>query len=411
MANVTVTARSGRASSAAAVDPQGNYRLEGAPSGTVSVSATVQPRDFGGRRTSGSQTVEVAAGSSQQVNIDFRGDIVVRGRVLRNGKPLPGASVSFFPRKSGSQSSASVSTDEQGMYSVSGLEEGEYNVGVTDMQRFSPYTTTYTVRGSATYDIDFKAASVRGRVIDAGTNEALDNATIQFRSAATGIDMRGGRTAMTDSNGVFSLDFVNPGPYVISASREGFGNSVQELTITESGREDLELRLSRNDGVVLTIVDARDGRSLSGQVIVFDAQGRQVYDSRGNFRFGDAAKEMRLPLAPGAYSATIFVPDYAPRHMSITSPSSPSIAVTPGGTILVRSQHNTRRRMRLVDASGMAYPRFMTTPFTRELPPGTLPIEHVAPGSYTLVLLNDDETPAGTQPVTIREGETVTVDL
>jgi hypothetical protein len=29
--------------------------------------------------------------------------------------------------------------DEQGNYTVSGLEEGEYNVSVVDMQRFSPY--------------------------------------------------------------------------------------------------------------------------------------------------------------------------------------------------------------------------------------------------------------------------------
>lgn len=411
MANVTVNARSGRASSSAAVDPQGNFRLEGAPVGTVSVSATVQPRDFAGRRTSGTQTVEITAGSSQQMNIDFRGDVVVRGRVLRNGRPMPGASVSFFPRKSGSQSSASVSSDEQGTYSVFGLEEGEYSVTVTDMQRFSPYSTTYHVRGSATYDIEFKAAAVRGRVIDAASNEPLGNAAIQFRSAATGTEMRGGRTALTDSNGVFSMDFVNPGAYIITASREGFGNSVQELTITESGRDDLELRLSRNDGIVLTIVDARDRRPLSGYVTVFDMQGRQVYDSRGNFRFGDSAKEMRLPLSPGSYSATIFVPDYAARHMNLTSPSTPTVFVSPGGTIIVRSKHNTRRRMRLVDATGMAYPRFTTTPSSRDLPPGAVTIDHVAPGSYTLVLLNDDESVAGTQPVSVREGETVTVDL
>jgi hypothetical protein len=120
---------------------------------------------------------------------------------------------------------------------------------------------------------------------------------------------------------------------------------------------------------------------------------------------------MRLPLSPGSYSATIFVSDYAPRHVNLTSPSTPTVDVTPGGTILVRSKHNTRRRMRLVDAAGMAYPRYMGTPFTRDLPPGTVTIDRVAPGSYTLVLLNDDESVAGTQPVSVREGETVTVDL
>ena len=415
LANVMVTARGGRASSSASVDPQGNYRLEGAPTGTVAVSATVQPRNFTTRRSSATQTVEVAAGASQQVNIDFRGDVVIKGRIIRNGRPLPGASVSFWPRKSGSGSSAAVTADEQGTYSVTGLEEGEYSVSVTDVQRFSPYSTTYTVRGSSTFDIDFKAANVRGRVIDAETNDPIENASVQFRASSTGApsDMRGLRTSMTDANGVFTVDFVNPGTYVITASREGFGNSVQETTFTDAGRDDLELRLTRNDGVALSIVDARDNRSLYGQVVVFDMQGRQVYDTRGTFRFGgDAPQQIRLPLAPGAYTATITVPDYAPAYVNITSPSTPVVRVSPGGTIVVRSKHSVRRSMRLVDASGMPYPRIAAgVPMTRDLPPGTVTIQHVTPGSYTLILLNDDETVASTVPVTVREAEAVTVDL
>jgi protocatechuate 3,4-dioxygenase beta subunit/uncharacterized GH25 family protein len=411
MANVSVTARGGRTSSSAAVDPAGNYRIDGAPTGTVSVSASVQPRDFAGRRTSGTQTVEVAAGGSQQVNIDFRGDVVVRGRVTRNGKVLASANISFYPRKSGAQSSASVSTDDQGQYTVSGLEEGEYNVAVMDVQRFSPYNTTYNVRGSATFDIDYKAASVRGRVLDGATNEPVDNATVQFRASTPGGEMRGMRTALTDSNGVFTVDFVNPGSYIITASRDGFGNTTQDVLLTDAGRDDLELKLSRNDGVKMSIVDARDGRALSGQVLVFDGQGRVVYDSQGAMRFGDAAKEMRLPLAPGSYTATVMAFNYAPIHVTLSSPSSPTVSLTPGGTILVRSKHNERRRMRLLDSRGVPYPRFGAMPMPRDLPPGTATLERIAPGAYTLVLLNDDDSPAATQPVSVREGETATVDL
>ncbi|HVE72349.1 MAG TPA: carboxypeptidase regulatory-like domain-containing protein [Thermoanaerobaculia bacterium] len=411
MANVMVSARSGRAASSAAVDPQGNFRIEGAPTGTVSVSATLQPRDFAGRRTSGTQTVEVSPGSSQQVSIDFRGDVVIRGRIIRNGKPLGSASIGFYPRKSGSQASANATADEQGNYSVSGLEEGEYNVNVTDVQRFSPYNTTYTVRGSSTFDIDFKAASLRGRVVDAATNEPVDSATIQFRSSATGTDFRGIRTALTDSAGVFSIDYVHPGPYQITASRDGYGNATQDITINDAGNDNLELKVSRNDGVKISIVDFRDNRQLSAQVIVFDMQGRIAHDTRGIMRFGESARETRLPLAPGSYTATVFVPEYAPRHITLQSPSNPTISVSPGGTIIVRSRHNVRRRMRLIDASGMVYPRWSMTPATRDLPPGTATLEHIAPGSYKLVLLNDDDSIGASQTVNVREGETVTTDL
>ena len=414
LSSVTVTARGSRGTASAPADPQGNFRIEGVPSGTVSVSASVQPRDFANRRTSSTQTVEMAAGGSQQVNIDFRGDVLIRGRVTRNGKPLGGANVSFFPRKSNAQASVSTSADEQGMYSASGLDEGEYNVMVSDIQRYSTYNTTYNVRGSATFDIEFKAGSVRGRVIDAGTNEPVENANVQFRSTGSAPqDMRGMRTAATDSNGVFTLDFVHAGAYVITASRDGYGNATLETTISDSGRDDLELKISRNEGVRMTVVDLRDGRPLNAQVVVFDMQGRQIFDTRANFRFGDSStREVRLPLSPGSYTATVWVSDYAPQHISLSSPSTPRIAVTPGGTIVVRSKHNERRRMRLIDANGVAYPRFSPAgPATRDLPPGTVPLEHIAPGAYTLVLLNDDETPAATQPVLVREGETVTVEL
>jgi len=411
MANVTVTARNRGTASSAAVDPSGIFRIEGAPTGTVSVSASVQPRDFAGRRTSSTQTVELAAGGSQQVSIDFRGDVVIRGRVLRNGRPLSSANVSFYPRKSGAQSSASVSTDEQGLYTVSGVEEGEYNVSVVDVQRFSPYNTTYTVRGSSTFDIDYKAGSVRGRVIDASTNEAIENATVQFRSSTPGSEMRGTRTSVTDSNGVFTIDFVNPGSYIINASRDGFGNTMQDLVLGESGRDELELELSRNDGVTLTIVDARDGRTINGIAWVYDGQGRLVYDSQSAMRFGDAARELRLPLAPGSYSATVTSFNYAPVQVSIQSPSPAKVALSPGGTIVVRSRHNERRRMRLLDSRGMPYPRFGVAPMPRDLPPGTATLEHIAPGAYTLVLLNDDDSTATMTQVRVREGETVTVEL
>lgn len=411
MANVTVTARNRGTASSAAVDPMGNFRIEGAPTGTVSVSASVQPRDFAGRRNSSTQTVELAAGGSQQVNIDFRGDVVIRGRVTRNGKALGNASVSFYPRKSGAQASASVSTDDQGTYSLSGLEDGEYNVTVVDVQRFSPYSTTYTVRGSSTFDIDYKAASIRGRVIDAGTGEAIENATVQFRSSTPGNEMRGTRTSVTDSTGVFSIDFVNPGSYVITASRDGFGNTMQDIVLGDAGREDLELKLSRNEGVTMSVVDARDGRSISGMVFVYDAQGRLVYDSQSAMRFGDAAKDLRLPLTPGSYTATVFSFNYAPVHVNVQSPSTPRVALSPGGTIIVRSKHNERRRMRLLDSRGLPYPRMGAAPMPRDLPPGTATLERIAPGTYTLVLLNDDESLAASQAVNVREGETVTVDL
>lgn len=412
LSGATVTARSGRSSSSAAVDPSGNFRIEGAPTGTVQVSATTASRSFMERRSSGTQTVEVNAGSAAQVDLEFRTDTSVRGRITRNGTPLGGATVMFQPR-GGSRASASTSADEAGNYTVSGLEAGEYSVLVADSQRFNPYQTTYQVRaGASTFDIDYKIASVRGRVVDAGTNEPLPDVTVNFRPSTSG-EMRFARAAMTDPNGNFSMESVSAGTYTLTASREGYGTEVREETFGDSGRDGLELRLSRNDGVSLHVVDGRDGRQINAFVTVFDAAGRIVYESMG-MRFGssDTTSDTHLPLAPGSYTATLFMTGYAATSVRVTSPSPrQTVSMTPGGTILVQSQHSTVRRMRLLDSAGIPYPRFGSRPTTRDLLPGTVPIENVAPGSYTLQLLNDDESVANTQSVFVREGETTRVSL
>ena len=411
LSGATVTARAGRTTSSGAVDPQGNYRIEGTPIGTVQVSASSASRGLMERRSSGTQTVEVTAGSAQQVNLEFRSDTVVRGRITRNGVPLGGATVMFQPR-GGTRASAGTTADEAGNYIASGLEEGEYMVMVADMQRFNPYQTTYQVRsGASTFDIDYRVASVRGRVIDAGTNEPLADATVSFRPSNSA-EMRIARSAVTDPNGNFMMESVSPGTYTVTASREGYGADVKEEVFGDSGRDGLEFRIARADGVTLKVVDARDGRPITAFVTVFDGAGRVVWPTDSGMRFGPgAAGDLQLSLAPGSYTATVMTPDYATQTVQLTSPSTRTVAMSRGGTILVESKHSTRRRMRLLDASGMGYPRMGSRPPVRDLLPGTMPIEHVAPGSYTLQLLNDDETVADTVQAVVREEETVSVSL
>ncbi|HEX2121831.1 MAG TPA: carboxypeptidase regulatory-like domain-containing protein, partial [Thermoanaerobaculia bacterium] len=357
ISSAAVEARSPEGTTSATVDASGAYRLEGVPAGTVRVSAVVSSRSFTGRKSSPAQTVEVSPGGSHQLDLEFRSDVVIRGRVTRNGRPLPGASVSFSP-KARAQTSGSVTADDQGTYSISGLEEGEYTVSVTDMQRYTSYTTTYELRGSDTFDIEHSANNLRGRVVDVGSGDPLADARVQLRLSSTNASMfRDTRVAATDSAGVFNFDLVPPGNYVITADKDGYGNFVLDLVVGDRTTDNVELKLARNDGVTLKVVDGRDGRAINAFVVVFDMQGRLVHDQRSFFG-NDAASDVRLPLAPGSYRATIGSMGYGTRSVSFTSPSSQTVPLVPGGKIVVRSKHSTRERVRLIDASGTPYPRF-----------------------------------------------------
>jgi protocatechuate 3,4-dioxygenase beta subunit len=406
-----VDARSPTSSARGTVDANGNYRIEGVAAGTVTVRAMAGAGMSGSARQSAPQTVDLAAGGSHQLDIAFRGDIVISGRVLRNGAPIPGASVNFYPRGTSARSSGMSPTDEQGRYSVSGLEEGEYNVTVGD--RMAPYSTTYQVRGTATYDVEYKTAPLRGRVLDVSTNEPLANVAVQLRSTSQSDGYRTGRGAVTDAAGSFVLDSVPPGSYTVTASKDGFGNEIKEVLVGDSAAPELEMHLSHNEDMVLSVVDARDGRAISARASVYDMQGRLVNEPRMMFGGGGEPADVKLSLSPGSYTASISANGYATRNIRFQAPSKQTVQLSPGGTLLVKSKHSARVRVRFIDSMGLPYPRFSNFPPTRELvpSPGTTTMSNMAAGTYTMQLLGENDVVLESKQVVIAEAQTVTEEL
>ncbi len=412
LANTFVTARVGNSLSQTPVDGSGSYRLEGAPVGNVQVSAGV--RGMTGSRSTASQTVTVAAGSSVQVDLAFRSDVVVHGRVTRNGTALSNAQLLFMARGGGSSSTSNATTDAQGNYSLTGLEDGNYIVTVIEMQRLSTYTTNYEVRGSSTFDIDYTTAGMRGRVVDLANNRPLSGANVTVRAIST-VEVFRGRGAVTDENGVFAIDSVPAGSYTVTASLDEYGSDSKEVVVGESSIDNIELRLAQGDGITLKVVDARDGRALRASATLYDAQGRIVQERGGQFIFGvdPAANSLQIPIAPGSYVATVSAQDYAPVHVSVSSPSTRTIALTRGGRIELDSKHSEKRRVQLIDSFNLIYPRMGVVPRRYDLLPRTsTPLERIAPGRYTLQLLGPDELTVVDQvPVIVNEGQTTKIEI
>ena len=412
LAQAQVEAYSGRTSASGTVDANGNYRIEGVAAGTVTVHASSGLSFTGASRRAPSQTVELAAGGSQQVDIAFRGDIVVSGRVMRNGMPVAGGQVSFYPKGNSTRGSGSSAVDSEGRYSVNGLEDGEYTIMVNDSQRGgAPYQTTYQVRGSATHDIDYRTNALRGRVLDRTTNEPLANVNVTLRPTSTAPDTpRFARGGITDATGAFIIDSVTAGSYQATATKEGFGNESKEVYVSDSSTPELDFLLGTNVGVKLTVVDGRDGRPLNARAVAFDTQGRVADETRMIFG-GGGDSSITLNVAPGTYVVTISATGYAPRQLSIQSPSTQNtIALTPGGTVELRSKHNTPMRVRLIDSNGLPYPRYSIMPPSRELLPGTNTLYNIAAGRYTLQLLNG-ETVVEAKQLVVMEGQTVAEEI
>lgn len=406
LSKVTVSARSASGSADATVDAGGNYRIDGAPTGTLRVSASLM-RGIGDIRTTDVKSTDLAAGGSAQLDLVFNADTVIRGHITRNGVPAANSAIQFNPRGGSVQTRASGTTDDNGNYSVTGLSDSNYNVTVIDMQRLSPYSTTYSVQGSGNFDIDIRTTTLRGHVIDRGDSSPIGSARVQLRRKDSQ-SMFANLGAVSDDSGGFVIDGVSAGTYSISADKDGYGNVVKDVSVTDSGAQDVMLDLLRNDGVTLKVVDGRDGRTLSATVTVFDAQNRPVYESP---RFGGGSDSQRIPLSAGQYRASVAANGYAPRTVSFVAPSAQTVALTPGGTLILRSKTAGMHRAVLIDASGSPYLRPFAVDPAFVIQVGETRLQNVAPGQYTLRILGANGAVVSTQTVVIVEGQEIGIDV
>jgi protocatechuate 3,4-dioxygenase beta subunit len=398
---------SGGGNASAAVDSSGNYRIEGAPTGTVRVSARTGQMFGAGSKSTAVKSVQVEGGATVTADLEFKTDTVIRGRVTRNGRPLASAMVAFFPKAGRAQTTASTSTDGSGGYEVTGLDAAQYSVQIVDMDRITPFTTTYEVKGSGTFDIDATGASVHGRVVDSTSGQAVVDAHVEIRGRGTE-GFLAGRGAQTDANGNFSIESVSAGAYAATVEKSGYGSDTKDLNVGNSD-SDLQFSIAASSGVTLNVVDARDQRLLAANVTVVDAQGRQI-DSPF-MRFTNP-QPVKLTLAPGIYKITVSAQGYAPRTMTITAPSEQNVALSPGGSLLVRSKASTMVMARLIDAAGNTYTRgpFAAPMIQLNPTPGTTLVPNIVSGVYTLQVLDGDRVVKSTT-VNIVDGQQVEVSI
>ena len=226
----------------APVDSAGNFRMEGVPSGTVRIGARTGVLFGGSTRSAATKIVDFDGGTAQ-VEIDFKSNTAIHGRITRNGAPVANALVAFLPRDGKSQTTASASADAEGRYELSGLDDGTYTVRTVDMALLgAPFITQYEVHGSDTFDITIKTVTLRGRVTGAIDTRPLSDVNVELR--ISGQPAFGGRTAQTDASGNFVLENVAAGTYQITADKPGFEREEREITIADSAPEELQFKLS-----------------------------------------------------------------------------------------------------------------------------------------------------------------------
>jgi protocatechuate 3,4-dioxygenase beta subunit len=403
LGGVAITATADGYRATAVTGDDGKFTVQNAPAGVVRFSASTS--FLQGR--SAAQTVDVPDDASQlPVEIVFQGQSRLSGQVTQAGKPLPGVSVAAIPSPpNGAGQRSSALTDGAGHYALEGLDDGDYQVGVNGPG--VSYRKTLTVSGSTNGDVDIPALAVSGTVTDSASGKPVDGASIQLETG-TEAQSASVKRAVTDSNGYYTVADLEGGSYQVTARKAGYQLKVQTASLDSQSAE-VDFALDPGSGVAIQVTDGVTGIPLGGvSALAFGSTGGIAFQGAVSL---DATGTGEIPsLAPGQYSVYVFSAGYAPRAMSPLSVPSGTVpvAMTPGGRVEARASSPLSGR--ITDGSGALV---LLSPFRFDgsvtiAPPVTV-WEHLAPGSYTLLV----STAGGDKPFpfSVAEGQTSGVTL
>src|ERR1051326_6772028 len=369
-------------------DGAGKYRIAKAPVGTVTVQASI---DTGGgpKRWTRQVVVEVPPRGEVRADLRFDDTFPIAGRVLRGGPPMTAATVTFTDAD-GNQFSAL--TGEGGTYHTA-VAAGHYTVGVGN------YSVAHDVAGPATIDINVELTKVTVAVVDAATSAPLAGAAVSGRDSTS--STHAAVTGATGSSGQVTLE-LPPSVSDIVVEKDGYATAVAAAA-PPVGR-----KLMRCDGVNVRVVDARDGRPLSGYAIARDANGRVL--ASANEAGPDGT--INFPLPPGHYRFSASASEYGSHTVAADVPGPDVlIPLRPGGKLLLQSHADVHADARLIEPGGEEYVRCWCNGIADIRINGrTTLIDSVAPGSYTLEILQTGAKPRKI-PVSVIQGDTVTVSL
>jgi len=224
----------------------------------------------------------------------------IAGKVTNasTGVGIPGATVLVFDSFT---LIASLLTDTNGDYSVSGLAPDRYIV-VADAQNFEIEAIGATVTSNNTTTVNFaldpNPGIISGTVTDAATTDPIAGATIEIFDRTVLIAV-----AITDPNGTYQVIDLAPGDYFVVAGKDSYQIQFAAATVLSNETTTVNFALISDPGTISgTVTDASTTDPIpNATVAVF--QGTtfihfELTDSSGDYTISN--------LAPGTYTVLAF---------------------------------------------------------------------------------------------------------
>jgi hypothetical protein len=396
-------------SGSATPDASGGYEIDGAPPGEVRVTGTVT----GTEGRSLTRAGEISDSDTQvEVDLDFSPGGTLSGAVTRGGQPQAGIGVTAQPAvANGSATTGRGTTDENGRYAISGLDDGDYVVRASAFGTIgggAPHEEPVTISGDTTLDIDLPTLSITGTVMESGSNDPVAGASVSADSG-TAANRAAIPRSTTDSSGRFTLDGLGSGDFQVSVAKTGWQARSEPVTLGD-GNADVTVAMTRAEGITIHANDGTTGIPIGSiQALFFGGAGGVAFD--GSVALDSTGRGEIPQLPAGSYAAYFFARGYAPQAAgTLAIPTAPlTLAFTSGGELDIRTDDaHVGAPASLFAGSGVPYlanPFNFTPQFALA---GTLTQRtHLAPGAYALTISFPDGQKSYT--ITIGEGQTTTL--
>jgi hypothetical protein len=231
------------------VDARGAYELRGIPPGRVYLGAEVR------NSRSLARTVEMPRDRDLTVNFEFPSGARLSGRVTHRGKPVVGATVNpRQPRTQGELSIDGATTTAQGDYVIEDLPPGEYFLRIANYR-----SRLIQVADDMVFDMDVPSAQLSGRVLEAGGKVPVSGAEVVIWWTEDPARIR--QFANTDHLGRFVIVGLEPGDFVLSAHKSGYGLYREPFSFS-APVADMTIRLDQGKGVEAQVRHAISGKPL-----------------------------------------------------------------------------------------------------------------------------------------------------
>lgn len=390
------------------VDFEAHYRFDSLPFGDWVIYAGV-----GDSGKSVKESVRLAVGESEITqDLQLGAGLVLSGQVMRASLPVARAQV----RASGLGSLAGARTvaGQDGRFRLEGLEVGEYQVVVADHADGPGHVREVRLETDQDLLIELEAHTLGGQIVGDQEGNPIPDASVTLVSTDRA---RSGSPIVrrSDARGAFRFSGLASGRYRVQASKDGYGNSVQEIAV--DGRGDghgIELRLAPSEALTLDVRHPTGGVAREVGVVVLDGHGQPWLSGwfgatqDGLIRLDELPAGRWTLLASGRGTATVRQP--------VEAPGGPvTVRLPETGALIVRVPElvGTGRLAHLVLSDPAGQPYFDVGQRQRQwqLRDGVVTLPSIPVGTWTVAVRTRDEQAAWTASSQVSPGQATAVDL